>query len=1754
MLSVGSRNGRKGLGFGIGGEMEETELEEGEACYYRDDNTSIDPDVSLSYIDEKLQDVLGHFQKDFEGGVSAENLGAKFGGYGSFLPAYQRSPSIWSHPRTPQKLQNYNTLRSPNNLPLEEGACQDSTVPSSAPISVRLGPAFSSAVPLPVSRAQSVHNSVKRDVSMSSSWSAEELTPKHEPLNKLIAPTDQKLLKVRIKMGSDSMSAKKNAAIYSGLGLDISPSPSLEDSPAESGGMSPESKEREDESPTSILQIMTSFHVPGGLLLSPVPNSLLRLTENEKLQRDSRSGTVCKRSHESSVMLVDESASIRGDRKVFGERKTKSVEKIGSLVELNGNGKDAEDDNSALLGKEKDIETPAGNKLVSNALKLPPLSNSKCTVGDTAKGIGKASDISREVNKGAWKDKFFSSDFEKGEAFESTSIHDVSSVENQNAKISSAEEVWEDKKASSHKDVSADDRRKDGKGKGDKSYDPFKAVPGVSKRSKDLKVGRKATSHEQDGMNLYHSVEQPSYGGKKKSKGSQIDGTPKESLRVGSAVPNDKNKSTHVGDYPSKGKVDDINLRQELRKAKGRYRDLFGDVKFEQAEKRTDLLKTPSKERPKDSKLEVVEKEMHAFTEKSKERSSVKKDDNSLTSVAYLKTAPNIASLTGNTPVSDAAPALGPPLVIEENWVCCDKCQKWRLLPFGTNPNHLPKKWLCSMLNWLPGMNRCNISEEETTKALNALYQPVPESQNNLCNHPDGAASRVPFADMRHLDQNHQDLSFQAERSGGKKKPGSKETSNVASHSGPMQFSNSTKKIQEASVKSRSLDDVNQSPLESSVGNIPGCQHLSKSSDFDVEKHGHKQKEKPRLLERSSDGGEAKHSKTKSSREANQEGFKASKKIRAEGMYYTDEDWRSDHDGGGGAIRRVGPSSSSGLPTTVTGKDLHKYNADCPFKESKCDATDSLLVSVKKLKDQVQVSLDGETLNMGNYNDRDIAVKKRKVKEWQESQIYSKTLPRTEHHLQDNRISEKETSESEHRKEKKTRVFKSEGKDSKTSKGDGRTDKKDRVARILLSGSRDHPVYGMEEEGRSIEKECHSNIVFQQTLDGINSLKKDLGCGQPSMAATSSSSKVSDSHKTKANFQEVKGSPVESVSSSPLRISNPEKLTSVRRNLLGKDDTMNAGFSVIGSPRRCSDGGSDRSGTRKAFSVIHRGSLESSVLDYHDRDANHTLDGKAKTQTETSPEFENNILVNGGADNLGQHYQYPSELQADHRHNEKRVNSNHYHANGSLARKSGKGSSSRSKDKHRGSKSDFDRGKIKASDLFGKQEEFSPSKSLRNEAEIESHDRGPYHEEMKNEKFIFQEKYVIKSEKDRKNYVDKKESSGKWSSESSKRGTQLGGYEDSGVKLGAICRKNGKFTSQQNLLQDHGDEDRTDPMEIVSGRGKSQLVPFSGDKQETLTRCPGPAPGSHQGGGSDSLPVDASGGGDVLKAPKQPRKTDNQNGAHHSSLRHPTPNEHGIRDLDAPSPVRKDSSSQAAANALKEATGLKHSADRLKNHGSDLESTRLYFEAALKFLHGASLLEPCNSENAKHGDVIQSMQVYRDTAKLCEFCAHEYERCKDMAAAALAYKCMEVAYMRVIYSKHSGACRDRHELQMALQVAPPGESPSSSASDVDNLNNQATLDKTALAKGISSPQIAGNHVIVARNRPNFLRLLTFARDVNLAMEASRNSQIAFAAANVSLEARYGEGISSVKRVLDFNFQDVEGLLRLVRLAMDAISR
>lgn len=99
------------------------------------------------FQDEKIRDILGHFQKDFEGGVSAENLGkigcaecspkevcpfssieseklfyltgSKFGGYGSFLPTHPRFPTIWSHSKSPGRLSNHNNPISPHTPPAE---------------------------------------------------------------------------------------------------------------------------------------------------------------------------------------------------------------------------------------------------------------------------------------------------------------------------------------------------------------------------------------------------------------------------------------------------------------------------------------------------------------------------------------------------------------------------------------------------------------------------------------------------------------------------------------------------------------------------------------------------------------------------------------------------------------------------------------------------------------------------------------------------------------------------------------------------------------------------------------------------------------------------------------------------------------------------------------------------------------------------------------------------------------------------------------------------------------------------------------------------------------------------------------------------------------------------------------------------------------------------------------------------------------------------------------------------------------------------------------------------------------------------------------------------------------------------------------------------------------------------------------------------------------------------------------------------
>ncbi|XP_039041354.1 uncharacterized protein LOC120179982 [Hibiscus syriacus] len=116
-------------------------------------------------------------------------------------------------------------------------------------------------------------------------------------------------------------------------------------------------------------------------------------------------------------------------------------------------------------------------------------------------------------------------------------------------------------------------------------------------------------------------------------------------------------------------------------------------------------------------------------------------------------------------------------------------------------------------------------------------------------------------------------------------------------------------------------------------------------------------------------------------------------------------------------------------------------------------------------------------------------------------------------------------------------------------------------------------------EKENIHSKNHRN------LGGKDSLKRDFASSQPSLAATTSSSNLCYSHKSKTGFHETKDSPEKSVSSSLVRFANPDKLPLSTRNDTGKDESHDAGLFVAGSPSGYSDGEdkgqSAKSGIRK---------------------------------------------------------------------------------------------------------------------------------------------------------------------------------------------------------------------------------------------------------------------------------------------------------------------------------------------------------------------------------------------------------------------------------------------------------------------------------------------------------------------------------------------------------------------------------------------
>lgn len=556
---------------------------------------------------------------------------------------------------------------------------------------------------------------------------------------------------------------------------------------------------------------------------------------------------------------------------------------------------------------------------------------------------------------------------------------------------------------------------------------------------------------------------------------------------------------------------------------------------------------------------------------------------------------------------------------------------------------------------------------------------------------------------------------------------------------------------------------------------------------------------------------DTKNFKVKSCKDADQDYFRKSKKSKTDNM--ADHQWVPDPSG---TPRKFHHSLSSSSPATAAGKELLKHKDRSSLGDSKYDGKDRLQVSAGKLKGKGWSSLDEESLDLRNHDTMD-SVKKRKLKEYQDLGHY---------HQQESKISVQEDFS---RKEKKIRLSKSEGKESSISKGSSKIDKK--VSR---------------EKHKKIRKDPGSTLS-QQSLDGMDNVKKDSRSVQVSAAATSSSSKVSGSHKMKACFQQVKGSPVESVSSSPLRSLNTEKFTS--GEFMGKYNSHDTG--AIGSPTRCFDGEDDG--------------------------------GNVQIKDQCEGEDRNGVYCANTMSN---------------------------------PRKTGQGSSSRLKDDTLSCKLES------AAEMVKK---ISPKLDQPPLSEMKYGDG----------KVELQDKLVLKPDR-RENIISGKKDCAR--NDGRLKNDQLDKeYNIDDTTLGATCKLEQPYACGQNQLPDCDDErhsrrsisERTD--QEVLGKGKSISLPPSGGGAQNETLCHGTQPvvGLHQGNGD--MVVDNMKADNASKLQKkQVRKADNENGTQPLGSKHSILNGHRSKELDAPSPIRKEYSSHAANNALKEAKDLKHLADRLK--------------------------------------------------------------------------------------------------------------------------------------------------------------------------------------------------------------------------------
>ncbi|XP_075506693.1 cysteine-tryptophan domain-containing zinc finger protein 3-like [Primulina tabacum] len=1555
------------------GMIQAPELEEGEACYYKDDRRT-DPDITLSYIGDRVQSLLGHFQKDFEGGVSAENLGAKYGGYGSFLPMHQRSPLVLSQPKSPRKVQNSRGPRFPDNC-LQEGFSPNSTQLSDAPATLRN--VFSSSpgiFPSQNFKVSTKDSSIKENTFDSSHKDAEAFTGKAElPPSKSDNPTEQRTLKVRLKLGSE-MVAQYNAEIHS-LGL-TSPSSSTEYCPEESAGIKLEYGETPYVSPANILQIMTSFLVSGGSLLSPLCEDFL------SLGRDAESSARREykiNSGSSAISLGFENKDIIKGKRAKSSDNFENFEKSENecIPDLNDSKK-----------KTSGNETLGCRLQPLNGLNSRPLSDAVCSTNEPLKEAVRPPDVvrgsemdvppdnvrafekdvplkKRKGSKDRLNGRSVSSDLVENASLGCTATQSYSKYDQKESRCSDGLKFGEDLTRVSQNDISVNygqDSRNRVKSYSDVS-DGESVKVAMNKFS--LKVGMKVKSGEHDNLGLSLDVNKLSVDKNPKATQNSVKLASKSAdiLRDGGcAAPKVKNSGK---------KTNLVNPKQK---------DVL-DTSIEHMDNPKCLLERPSGDRSKNSNPDAA-KEETGCTDKFKGKSCNKTYADKSSSETHVIEPSAEAIPFKEGMITGTEGTVVDPVLIQEDWVGCDRCEKWRLLPYGTKSNQLPEKWICSMLNWLPGMNSCDVGEDVTTNAVRAsLSVPIPENHYNAQAHADTSMPVVASVGAHHFTPNHQNftsdkVAYQAKRRS------LKESSNTVSMSYLAPPNSVQKKFQGHSMNSTKLKEVNQPFAGPEATKECEVQH-PKMSAIGIGKLNKRKDENM--------GEDFVNLRKKIKKESFQHIQGTVKMIKSKDALNVDKfqvstrnlDWL-DH------------NLNSDLPHKESVKEEKKLSLrkDSSFREK-----GSLHIHVKKQKDQIQDLPDGQFFNINASSRKEVSIKKKKFMDC-DNREYREVAQQS---------IKKEEKDIDFQREQKSRVSQIDD-EFKRSKGGDSSKRKVSNARVILSRGNEKSTNSVKEKEQSknikvkLPQSKNLKLKLPLTKEDIDELRKDLGC--VSMAATSSCSKISDSRKNGVGFMDqVKGSPEESVSSSPVRTPYLNQALPVTSESAGKVGSRVNEFSAMGSGKkslgvnRNSDLGIKRKG--KTTGVRNVESFKNTA-GFRESIAVEIPCGEHISSGNQPREFLETPLVDNKSGILEQCGQCPPRLLVNCIHRKEEMSMD-------LSKAFSPQQSSGKRKRTHG-----ERLAEKVSDPSTGSEILDLKEKLKEEIDVDDN-------------------YHVQSE--------------------------------------VLSNVKHSFSDESSIKSVH--------------HGKSAALETSFVNENVFI-----------------LPLSTA-----LKE---------------------------------------------AQDALKKAEQLKSHADLIKNSGFGSESNYEYLKAALKFLHGASLLEACNGESIKDWKT-NLMQVYGTAAKLCETCAYEYDKSCELAAAALAYKCVEVAYLKIVCCKSSGTHRIWRDLQSSLQMLPQGESPSSSVSDIDNFNNLVVAERAASSKGNDSHAL--NHVMVPRNRSNLARLLDFTKDVNSAMEAAKKSLDMYKAAYVKFEeSQNKEAIASVKRVIDFSFHDVKELINSVWLAFDAINR